>query len=106
MLEIGNKVICVDASIQNHMIEELSKDVPNWVKQDEIYTVRGFNNNKGIVVGVLLEEISNPIKFFKLTGEYQEPAFATWRFRKQEEAYIDSLEIEEESIREFEVLEN
>jgi hypothetical protein len=82
MFEIGEKVVCINSSMSTHTIEELSKDVPNWVKQDEKYTIRGFNENDGIVLGVLLEEITNPIKYFKLINKLQEPAFRTDRFRK------------------------
>jgi hypothetical protein len=82
MFEINEQIVCINASMQAHTIEELSKDVPNWVKQDEKYTVRGFNDNNGIVCGILLEEIVNPVKFFKLINKFQEPAFAEWRFRK------------------------
>lgn len=82
MFEIGETVVCIDASMQAHTIEELSKDVPNWITQDKKYIIRGFNENDGIVLGVLLEEIVNPIRFFKLINKFQEPAFAEWRFRK------------------------
>lgn len=82
MFEIGEIVLCIDSSMQSHTIEELSKDVPNWVIQDKKYTIRGFNENDGIVLGVLLEEIVNPIRFFKLINKFQEPAFRTDRFRK------------------------
>jgi hypothetical protein len=68
--------------MQAHTIEELSKDVPNWITQDKKYIIRGFNENDGIVLGVLLEEVVNPIRFFKLINKFQEPAFAEWRFRK------------------------
>jgi hypothetical protein len=99
MFDIGEKVICVDASKQAHTIDELNKDVPNWVKQGERYTIRGFTDNNGIVEAVWLEEIVNPLKFFKLINRLQEPAFAIWRFRKlrpdevKEEVNIDELVI-------------
>jgi hypothetical protein len=82
MFNIGDQVICINSSMSTHTIEELSKDVPNWVTQDTKYTVRGFNENDGIVLGVLLEEIVNPLRYFKLVNKFQEPAFRTDRFRK------------------------
>lgn len=91
MFEVGDKVICIDSSMQSHTVEELIKDVPNWVKKGEEYTIRGFTSNNGIVDGVWLEEIINEYKFFKLLNKSQEPAFALWRFRKSE-----SIEIKEE----------
>lgn len=80
--DIGDMVYCIDDSIKPEMLMELADDMPNWIKQDKKYTVRGFNDNDGIVVGVLLEEVHNPLKYFKLINRMQEPAFATWRFKK------------------------
>lgn len=94
MFEIGEQVVCIDASMQAHTIEELTKDVPNWIVQDKKYTIRGFNENDGIVLGVLLEEVVNPIRFFKLINKFQEPAFASWRFRKLKPSEVD-VKIEE-----------
>jgi hypothetical protein len=63
-------------------VEELKKNVPNWVKKDGEYTIRAILDNRGIVTGILLEEIDNPILYFEKIGGFQEPAFAEWRFRK------------------------
>jgi hypothetical protein len=79
---IGDRVVCIDDSMQLHTVEELKKDVPNWVKKDEEYTVRAVLNNRDIVTGILLEEIDNPVLYFDKIGGFQEPAFAEWRFRK------------------------
>jgi hypothetical protein len=96
MFDIGDRVVCIDASMQPSTIEELKKDVPNWLRQDEKYTVRGFNENDGIVLGILLEEIRNMPIYFKLLGRVQEPAFADWRFRKMRpnevESEVESME--------------
>lgn len=98
MFSIGDRVVCIDASMQAHTIEELKKDVPNWIRQDEKYTVRGFNENNGIVLGILLEEITNMPIYFNLLGRAQEPAFADWRFRKMRPNEVES---EVESIEEI-----
>ena len=79
---IGDRVVCIDASMQPHTVDELKTNVPNWVKKDQEYTIRTIHNNRGIVTGVLLEEIDNPIIYFDKIGKFQEPAFAEWRFRK------------------------
>jgi hypothetical protein len=79
---IGERVVCVDDSMQPHTVEELKKNVPNWVKKDDEYTIRAILDNRGIVTGVLLEEIDNPVLYFDKIGGFQEPAFAEWRFRK------------------------
>lgn len=95
-LDIGDKVLCIDSSIAPHMKEEIEKDFEMWLKQGNTYTIRGFNENDGIVVGVLLEEIHNFPKYFKLLGRSQEPAYATWRFRKRQEDEVTAeTEVEE-----------
>ena len=94
MFQIGEKVVCINNSMQPHTIEELKKDMPNWVKKDEKYTIRGFTSNNGIVDGVWLEEIKNDYKFFRLIDKFQEPAFALWRFRKLEPAEIQMEVVE------------
>jgi len=79
---IGDKVLCVDDFMQPHTVDELKKNVPNWVKKDQEYTIRGILDNMGIVTGLLLEEIDNPTLYFSKIKGFQEPAFAEWRFRK------------------------
>jgi hypothetical protein len=79
---IGDKVVCVDDSVKIEAVEELKRIIPNWVKKDQQYTIRDIKNNRGIVTGVLLEEIDNPVVFIQILGGFQEPAFAEWRFRK------------------------
>ena len=52
-------------------------------------------DNNGIVTGVLLEEVHNFPKFFKLINRFQEPAFAQWRFRKLNYASLPAEAISE-----------
>ena len=96
MFEIGEIVVCINDLKQSHTIEELNKDVPNWVKKGKKYTIRGFTSNDRIVDGVWLEEVVNIPIYFKLLGRTQEPAFALWRFRKLEKSEV----LEEEDITE------
>jgi len=95
MFNVGDKVVCVNATKQPHTIDELNKDVPNWVAKDEEYTIREICDYD-FVVAILLEEISNPPLFFKLLGRVAEPAFASWRFRKTADAETINEEIKEE----------
>jgi hypothetical protein len=83
MFSVGDKVRCVN---DVRPAGENPAVVPNWVKEGEEYTIRGFHNNDDIVVGVLLEEIENPITPILLINRWQEPAFATWRFEKTQSA--------------------
>lgn len=94
----GDKVICINAQIDPEKAEEIRRDFEIWVTKDTEYTIREILDNNGIVTGVLLEEIHNFPKFFKLINRYQEPAFAQWRFRKlnyaiQEEAVSNAEEL-------------
>jgi hypothetical protein len=63
---VGDRVVCVDSSMQPEAVEELKRTVPNWVKKDEQYTIREIKTIRGIVSSVLLEEIDNPVIFFKI----------------------------------------
>jgi hypothetical protein len=92
---VGDKVVCIDDAMLPHTVEQLKKDVPNWVKKDEKYTIRAILDNRGIVTGLLLEEIDNPVLYFDLIGGFQEPAFAQWRFRKLKPSEVE-LEVESE----------
>lgn len=80
----GTKVICVDDSVRPEMIEWQKEKCPNWVKKDQQYTIRLFDDNDGIVDGVLLEEIRNQPVLCVPFGRLMEPRFATWRFRELE----------------------
>ncbi|WP_158824722.1 hypothetical protein [Mucilaginibacter lacusdianchii] len=78
----GDKVICINDKIDPDKIEEIRRDFEIWITKDKEYTIREILDNDGIATGILLEEVHNFPKFFKLINRYQEPAFAIWRFRK------------------------
>ena len=78
----GDKVVCVNDKIDPEKGEEIRRDFEIWITKDKEYTIREILDNNGIVTGVLLEEVHNFPKFFKLINRFQEPAFAMWRFRK------------------------
>ncbi|HVW15403.1 MAG TPA: hypothetical protein VHB54_16345 [Mucilaginibacter sp.] len=96
----GDKVICVDASIDADKAEEIRRDFEIWVTKDQQYTIREILENNGIVPGVLLDEIHNFPKYFKLIGRFQEPAFALWRFRKLNYASKQEEKVQEEELAE------
>lgn len=97
MFKVGDKVICIDDSIRPNTAEEIKKDFVSWVKKDEEYTIRAIDDNKGIVTGVLLEEVVNPMLYFRLVDEVKEPMFASWRFRKLKYNTREATEEEYES---------
>ncbi|QTE37557.1 hypothetical protein J3L18_00370 [Mucilaginibacter gossypii] len=80
---------------------EIRQDFEIWITKDKEYTIREILDNNGIVTGLLLEEVHNFPKFFKLINRFQEPAFAQWRFRKlnyaspEAEAVSEDLELVE-----------
>ena len=78
----GDKVVCINDKIDPEKSAEIRQDFEIWITRDKEYTVREILDNEGIVTGVLLDEVHNFPKFFKLINRYQEPAFAKWRFRK------------------------
>lgn len=84
MFEIGDEVYCVDATIRAEMMGAVLQYYPNWVKDGEKYTVRGFTSNDGIVDGIWVEELKNPEIYIKLIDRTQEPAFGLFRFAKAE----------------------
>ena len=88
----GDKVICINATIDPEKSEEIRRDFEIWVTKDQEYTIREILDNNGIVTGVLLDEIHNFPKFFKLINRFQEPAFAQWRFRKLNYATAEAAE--------------
>ena len=94
----GDKVICIDARIDPEKAEEIRRDFEMWVVKDKEYTIREILDNNGIVPGLLLEEIHNFPKFFKLLNKYQEPAFATWRFRKLNYATTEEALVAEKEL--------
>lgn len=95
-MRVGSRVICVDDSFQPHTVEELKKDVPNFVKKGQKYTVRDIVDHD-FVVGIRVEEITNSPIYFKVINKVIEPCFASWRFRELQE---DEVEAEVEKTEE------
>ena len=94
----GDKVICVNASIDPEKAEEIRRDFEIWITKDKEYTIREILDNNGIVPGLLLDEIHNFPKYFKLIDRMQEPAFALWRFRKLNYASQSEEGVQEEEL--------
>jgi hypothetical protein len=81
MFNIGDKVVCVDAS--NWLNKDLYKRCGYNVMfpvQDGVYTVREIKKTKG-VYGILVEEIINPLMQPE-TGQAYEAIFRASRFIK------------------------
>jgi hypothetical protein len=98
MFDIGETVLCVDHSVKPEFIMEFLHAYQNWVTKNQKYIVREVYHNDNIVTGVLLEGVVNKPIYFKIINRTQEPAFATWRFRKAEPATVTSEESVEESL--------
>lgn len=95
-MKVGAKVVCIDSSMQPHTVEELKRDVPNWIVKGQKYTVRDIVDHD-FVVGIRVEEITNSPIYFKVINKVIEPCFASWRFRELQE---DEVEAEVEKTEE------
>lgn len=86
MFEIGDKVKCVDDSIKPELIISVMRDFQYWPIKDSEYYIRDIFYNDDIVAGIVLQGIYNKPINIPLLKRTQEPAYATWRFSKQQEA--------------------
>lgn len=101
-MRVGSKVVCINDAMQPHTVETLKKDVPNWIKKGQQYTIRNIVEIvEGTVVGVHLEEVYNMPLLFKFRGSefLMEPTFQIDRFREVEPQKI-AVEVEEEVCQE------
>jgi len=88
-MRIKDKVICVDSFKLEHTREQLEKDCPNFVVKGKHYTIRAIRDFE-FVESVLLEEIENPVLYFKSVNGNVEPGFKPSRFRKLKEDEVES----------------
>lgn len=98
LLDVGDEVLCIDASIDTKNKTAVFKNFPVWIKQGEKYIVRDIFYNDEIVAGIVLQKRRNPPIYIPLLKRMQEPAFATWRFRKTKSAY--QIQEETEDVKE------
>ena len=95
MFNKGDKVVCGNDNVPEGFS---SNTYPEWVEKGRIYTVRETLYNDDIVVGVLVEELVNPIVWQELLQRHQEAAFATWRFNIHKTDYMVKEEKNSESM--------
>lgn len=93
LLDIGDEVKCIDASIDPKIKFAVYKNYPVWIQKDAKYIIRDIFYNDDIVAGIVLQNRRNPPVYIPLLKRVQEPAFATWRFVKTKSA----LQIQEEN---------
>ena len=98
MFEIGETVICCKDYKLPHTREELEIDCPNFVKKGEKYKIREFHENDGIVLGVLVEELINPLRYFRLINRVKESSFRADRFRKLRADEVAEEVLQEEKV--------
>jgi hypothetical protein len=91
-VEVGERVVCIDSSKLPHTCDELSVDVPNWVVDGSQYTIREIREHDFGAVGVLLEEIRNEPRYFRLIDRTIEPMFKISRFRRLKPREVEVLE--------------
>lgn len=96
-MQVGDKVVCIDDSVSPQKMHVIFRLYTQWLKKDKEYTIREVVDNDGIVTGLLLEEVVNPLFFESvLLKRFIEPAFATWRFRKVQTQKQTNVQEEEE----------
>lgn len=95
MFEINEKIICVDDTIKPELLFSIIRDFKIWIKKGIEYTIRDVLYNDNIVTGILLQEVHNPPIMIPLLNRMQEPAFATWRFRKKTYQELEEEKVEE-----------
>jgi len=91
-VRVGEVVVCVDSSKLPHTCDELSVDIPNWVVEGRQYTIREIREHDFGAVGILLEEVANTPKYFRLIDKVIEPMFKISRFRKLKPKEVEVLE--------------
>jgi hypothetical protein len=99
-MKVGSKVICVDSFIQEHTREQIAKDCPNFVVKGKHYTIRAIRDFD-FVESVLLEEVENPILYFKAVNANVAPGFKKSRFRLLKEDEVSAEKIEQENLIEI-----
>ena len=87
----GDIILCVNDTIDSDKAKEILAYFKVWVVKDETYKIREVLSNDGIVTGLLLEGVNNPITYITLIGRCQEPAFGTFRFRKLKNSEMGHL---------------
>ena len=97
-MKVGDRVVCVDASIKPCKLSYVGFAYPNWLKEGIIYTIRAILPNDDIVPGILLKEVVNPLTYIHLLGREQEPAFGTFRFKPLDLTADEATEEELETI--------
>ena len=97
MMKIGDRVVCVDSFIQEHTREQIAKDCPNFVVKGQIYRIREIRDFD-FIQSVLVEELTNPILYFKAIGKSVESGFRLDRFRPLKEDEVTVEEEVEESV--------
>jgi hypothetical protein len=94
-MKVGSLVVCVDSFILPETREQIAKDCPNFVVKGKHYTIREIRDFD-FVQSVLVEELINPILYFKSVGQNLESGFKISRFAElQEDEVLVQEQIEE-----------
>lgn len=95
-MRIGQKVVCIDSFILPETREQIAIDCPNFVVKGKYYVVRDIRDFE-FVQSVLVQELHNPILYFKAIGKSVESGFKLSRFAELEddkvEEQVEELEI-------------
>jgi len=94
-MKVGSKVVCIEDTIQQNKIVEISLHYPNWVVKGKHYTIRHvlkvITTEGYLKLSVLLEEIHNPQIEKVIPGLFVEPRFDAERFRELQDPLEESI---------------
>ncbi len=90
-MNTGDKVICIN---DIPPLNSKALQHKHWIKKDETYTIRAIRKLSNNQVGILLEEIINPLVFDNITEVQYEPGYNINRFRSLDELDIIEQEME------------
>jgi len=79
MVEIGEKVKCIDDCFIDERTNPFKKSQLNLPIENEIYTIRQIIKTS-FGIGIRLEEIKNDEFYFDNIRRYEEPIFDVYRF--------------------------
>jgi hypothetical protein len=93
-----SEIICIDANFNADQLKFYEQHGVTVPEQDKIYNIRAVINNSNGKIGILLEELKNPLIPFKhaiLGITKNEPNWNLNRFKNLDQTEIDKEQVAE-----------